>query len=111
MKLEDAKETQRKALLMKARIDEVKHNLRSQLDKEKKHQWYIYRRKNYPYSRDTTNQRDVEREINPDGEESAIVPNIVPSSFPMGSVVAASVAISAAFLLLGNHMNMNIFKK
>ena len=107
MKLDDAKETQRKALLMKARIDEVKHNLRSQLDKEKKHQWYIYRRKNYPYSRDTTHQKDIEREINPDGEESS---SIVPS-FPMGSVVAASVAISAAFLLLGNHMNMNPFKK
>ena len=56
----------RKNMVIKARAHEVKHNLRAILDKEKKHQWYIYHRKNYPYSKDVKNQTLLEKAIDPD---------------------------------------------
>ncbi|MGA9042294.1 MAG: hypothetical protein WB421_17305 [Terriglobales bacterium] len=97
----NAKEDTRKNLVMKARVEEVRHNLRNQLDKEKKHQWYIYRKKNYPYSRDTKQQTSLETEIDPD---VALPLTSRISNIPIMSLVVSSVGIAAGVLLVSNHM-------
>ena len=91
----------RKSLVMKARIDEIKHTLRSQLEKEKKHQWYIYKRKNFPMSKDVKTQRKIETAINPDNPDRG-------SPFPFTSVAVASVGLVAGYLLMGNHINRRV---
>ena len=93
----------RKNMVMKARIQEYKHQLKTQLDKEKKHQWYIYRRKNYPYSRDTKHQTKLETEMDPDIGSSLPVTSRI-SSIPVGTLVATSVAIAAGGLLVFNRL-------
>ena len=97
----NGKDDNRKNLVMKARVEETLHQLRSQLGKEKKHQWYIYRRKNYPYSRDTKQQTSLETEIDPD-VDLPLTSKI--SSIPIATLVVSSVGIAAGVLLFRNHM-------
>lgn len=94
---------ERKKMVLKARIQEVKHTLRSQLDKEKKHQWYIYRRKTYPNSKDMKQQTKLEMEIDPDIASSLPVTQRI-STVPIGTLIATSVGIAAGGLLVFNHL-------
>ena len=91
----------RKGMVIKARVEEIKHQLRSQLEKDKKHQWYIYRRKNYPYSKDVKQQTSLEVEIDPD--VSLPTTNVI-STIPITSIVMSAVGIAAGFILVSNHM-------
>lgn len=89
----------RKTLILKARAEEVKHALRTQLQKEKKHQWYIYRKKNFPNSRDTKMQVKVEADINP------VMPPSSGNKIPITSVIVAGVGLCCAYLYIGRHLH------
>jgi hypothetical protein len=95
---------ERKAMVMNARIEEARHNLRSQLDKEKKHQWYIYHKKNYPYSRDTQQQAVLEKELDPENEAEHLTTTQKIANIPITSMIVAFVGIAAGFLLMKKHM-------
>lgn len=95
----DENNESRKTLILKARAEEVKHTLRTQLQKEKKHQWYIYRKKNFPNSRDTKMQVKVEGDINP------VMPPSSGNKVPVTSVIVAVVGFYCAYLYIGHRFH------
>jgi hypothetical protein len=100
-KNKDDERDSRKNLVLKARAEEVKHQLRKQLQKEKKHQWYINHKKNYPYSRDVKQQVKIENEINPPE-------NVVSSSgnkIPITSVVVGGIGLCCAWILVSRKVS------
>ncbi|MGA9041633.1 MAG: hypothetical protein WB421_13960 [Terriglobales bacterium] len=98
MNIEDS----RKNMVLKARVQEVKHHLHGLLQKDKKHQWYIYKKKNHPYSKDNINQVTLEKEIDPDVTSKLPLTQKI-SSIPLTSLIVSSVGIAAGVLLIKNH--------
>ena len=105
MRLMNAKEDTRKNLVMKARVEEVRHNLRNQLDKEKKHQWYIYRRRTTP-TRGTRNSRRVSRRRST--RTSPCPSRRAFQTFLSCLSLVSSVGIAAGVLLVSNHIKIKL---